>query len=213
MPDETTPTGQEPSGGTTAPVAGDGQGKQNPEQTVEELRALLEKERKDRQDANKEAQTHRAKLREYEKAEEERQKASLSEQERTRVELDEARKALEELQAVQRDTALRAAVAITAQKHNVVDAEAAYKLLDQSKLKFDERGAPTNADEVVAELVKERPWLIQAVGASVANIGKGDGGARVGREAELRELVYGRGATVFDPSRIVQSGGGVRKAE
>lgn len=44
-------------------------------------------------------------------------------------------------------------------KLNVIDIDAASKLLDASRIEYDESGSPTNVDTLLKELVKARPWL------------------------------------------------------
>lgn len=205
---------QEVVEGATAPVAesraADKQTAAEP--TVDELRALLDKERKDRQEANKEAQTMRAKLRELEKAEEERTLAAMSEQERIKVELEAARTELETVKAARLEAMLKADVATAAAKHGIVDTEAAYKLMDREKIKFDETGAPTNVQDVIAELAQAKPYLTLAGGTGFTNAERG-AGAVVGKEEELRHMLYGSGPSIFDVETVQLHGGGVRTFE
>lgn len=42
----------------------------------------------------------------------------------------------------------------------IVDPEAAWKLLDLSKVKFDAAGKPTNVEEQLKELIGRKPWLV-----------------------------------------------------
>ena len=64
-------------------------------------------------------------------------------------------------------------IAIHAQKLGVVDSDAAYRLLDQSKLKYSEDGKVENAEEALKALVSEKPFLLGG-GTSAANPGKGE---------------------------------------
>lgn len=44
-------------------------------------------------------------------------------------------------------------------KLNIIDIDAASKLIDASRIDYDEAGNPTNIDVLLKELVKARPWL------------------------------------------------------
>lgn len=44
-------------------------------------------------------------------------------------------------------------------KLNIIDLDAAGKLIDSSRIDYDESGNPTNIDSLLKELVKARPWL------------------------------------------------------
>jgi phage I-like protein len=54
---------------------------------------------------------------------------------------------------------LEAAVAAQAVRLNIIDAEAAVKLLDRSTLELDEEGNPKNVEAALRDLIKERPYL------------------------------------------------------
>lgn len=45
-------------------------------------------------------------------------------------------------------------------KLNIIDIDAASKLIDASRIDYDESGNPTNIDSLLKELVKARPWLV-----------------------------------------------------
>lgn len=46
-----------------------------------------------------------------------------------------------------------------ASKLNIIDIDAASKLIDASRIEYDESGNPTNVDALLKELAKARPWL------------------------------------------------------
>lgn len=66
---------------------------------------------------------------------------------------------------------LEAAVAAQAARLNIIDAEAAVKLLDRSKLELDEEGNPKNVEEALRDLIKERPYLAPKAPTNVAPSG------------------------------------------
>jgi len=46
------------------------------------------------------------------------------------------------------------------QKLNIVDLDAAQKLLDASQIEYDDSGSPVNIEALLKTLVKERTWLV-----------------------------------------------------
>jgi hypothetical protein len=47
-----------------------------------------------------------------------------------------------------------------ASKLNIIDIDAASKLLDSSQIEYDDTGNPTNIDALLKDLVKQRSWLV-----------------------------------------------------
>jgi len=66
---------------------------------------------------------------------------------------------------------LEVAVSAQANRLNIIDAEAAVKLLDRSKLELDEEGNPKNVEDVLRDLIKERPYLAPKAPTSVPSPG------------------------------------------
>lgn len=66
-------------------------------------------------------------------------------------------------------------VMLAAGKLGIVDPDAAFKLLDTSKLEFNKEGKPTNTEQLLRDLVKEKPWLAGS-GSSASNHAKNHGG-------------------------------------
>jgi FKBP-type peptidyl-prolyl cis-trans isomerase len=46
-----------------------------------------------------------------------------------------------------------------ASKLNIIDVDAASRLIDGSRIDYDENGQPTNIPDLLKDLVKQRPWL------------------------------------------------------
>jgi len=167
-----------------------------PAKTADEWRSVAEREIRERKEANAEAHKLRARLRELEAAEDERKKASMTEQERVQKELEDTRKALEQTRQQYREMQIRLSVDNAARAIGVIDTDAAFRLMDQSKLVFDDAGNPQNVNELIAELVKEKPYLASPA-TKPANPTKG-AGSQAGREEELRALLYGNPAGPFE---------------
>jgi hypothetical protein len=75
----------------------------------------------------------------------------------------------------QKEISAQYEVAIVAGKLGIVDPDAAYKLLDKSKLTIDEKtGKPTNTEQLLKTLLTEKPWLA-GTGTSSSNPAKNRG--------------------------------------
>lgn len=66
-------------------------------------------------------------------------------------------------------------VMLAAGKLGIVDPDAAFKLMEPSKLEFNKDGKPTNVEPLLRDLVKEKPWLVGS-GTSASNHAKNHGG-------------------------------------
>lgn len=75
------------------------------------------------------------------------------------------------LKAALANARLEAAVAAQAARLNIIDAEAAVKLLDRSTLELDDEGNPKNVEAALRELIKERPYLAPKAPTNVAPSG------------------------------------------
>ena len=60
----------------------------------------------------------------------------------------------------------------------LVDADAALRLLDQTKIEFDDAGKPKNVKELLTQLATDKPYLVAAV--TPAGVGLTPGAARTG---------------------------------
>ena len=62
-------------------------------------------------------------------------------------------------------------VAVKAAKMGIVDPDAAYRLMDQGKIEFDDAGTPTNTEALLQDLIKNKPYLVGS-GSSAVNPAK-----------------------------------------
>lgn len=112
----------------------------------------------------KENASLRKRLREVESVLKAREEAELSEQERQARRLAELEEKYSATEQRLRESALHLSVSSEAARLNVVDPDAAVKLIDTSTLEYDEdRNQWDGIDEALAALVEERPWLIRPV--------------------------------------------------
>ena len=59
-------------------------------------------------------------------------------------------------------------IQLQASRLNIIDPDAAVKLLDWTQLEYDEDGVPTNAAKVLADLAKAKPYLVAQSSAQSA---------------------------------------------
>ncbi|GBD17580.1 hypothetical protein HRbin27_00062 [bacterium HR27] len=119
-----------------------------------------------------EAAEYRKRLRELEKVVREAEESKLGEVERLQRRLAELERAQLEWERERQERTLRYEVMLAAQRHGIVDPEAAYRLLDLSRVEFDDEGRPANLDKVLRALVAERPWLAGRPAVSPTNPGR-----------------------------------------
>lgn len=160
-------TGQEPSGGKHAtgqePLQSSGKTGQEPQAPNSEavdqesdpakLRSMLAQ-------ARQEAAQNRVAAREYEEYKANAEKAAMTELQKAQKSAGEFEsrynEAIVQLQQIRVERAIeKAAIA-----HNIIDADAAAKLIDWSKLEFDDAGMPTNADKLLKGLAESKPYLV-----------------------------------------------------
>lgn len=136
----------------------------------------------------REAQTLRKRLAEFETAEAKKREAELSEAEKQAKRAAELEAQLAAMQAAQREQIVRYEVMLRAANRNVVDPEAAVKLIDLSSLEFDEEGKPTNIDKALDALLKHKPYLVKSEAAPPPNMNARNGNEKVDAKAKEEEL-------------------------
>jgi len=157
------PTGQDPNqtGGQDpqTPTGNEGQGGQGSQGlTPEQLQAQLKAVRAEAASSRVLAKELQAKLDEI-------NAASMSEAEKLQKKLSDLEKLANEREAGLKSTTLRLNVEREARKLNIVDEDAAYRLIDQSRVEFDGSGNPSNVAALLTELTKSKPWLLAQPGA------------------------------------------------
>lgn len=106
------------------------------------------------------ARDYEKRVKDYEAKEQALADKDLSEKERAEKRAAESeRKYADSVRAFQ-EKIVGLTIQVQASKLNIIDADAAVKLMDWSQLEYDEDGVPTNADTVLAALVKARPYLV-----------------------------------------------------
>ncbi|MDM5188606.1 scaffolding protein [Bacillus sp. DX4.1] len=136
------------------------------EQVDEVVAKRLERERKKYEDYD----DIKAKLVEFQKAEEERKKQEMSEVERLQAEKEEeAKKALEASELAQKaheqanTRILNTEIKSVARALNANDPNDVLALLDKSDIKIDEEGSVQGVESAVEALKASKPWMFKQV--------------------------------------------------
>jgi hypothetical protein len=128
------------------------------ERALHTIRQLREAEKV----AKKQAADHAKRVAEYEQKDRERAEAEMTERDRLAAQLDRATAELQLERQQNRDAINRYEVERSAAKLNIVDPEAAVKLLDWGSLEYDTDGRPIDVDAALTALVEAKPYLIKA---------------------------------------------------
>lgn len=103
------------------------------------------------------------------------EEAQMSELEKAQSRAAESQRKLADTTRAMQERIIGLTIQVQASKLNIIDSDAAVKLMDWTQLQFDEDGTPTNADAVLAALVAAKPYLVaQAAQASAQAPGVGD---------------------------------------
>lgn len=187
-------TGAQPQAGSTT-------------QTAEELQAVLERERKDRQEANKEAEGLRKRLKALEAAEDERKKAAMTEQEKIAAELADLKAKQAAWDADRKALVTKQAVLTEATSLNFHSPDVAYKLLDSTAIEYADDGTPTNLKPLLTALATSQPYLVRSSTSTAPGVPGRGSEPKAQTLEEFRAREYGtRGAADF-------FGGGVREGK
>lgn len=145
-----------PAGNPGTPPAGDPTTPPNdpgPEPKVFDL-AYVEKLRQESAD-------YRTKLRAAEADLEKRRASELSETDRAKKEAADATAKLTEAETRIKAAQTRAEIATLGAALKLVDADDAYRLLDQAAIQYDDDGRPKNLKPLLEALIKAKPYLVQ----------------------------------------------------
>lgn len=153
------PTGSG-DGETKSDASDDGADDDSDEFDKDRALATIRKQREREKAQATELKTLKADLAKLLAKDQERADADKSELEKAQLKLAAAEKAHEEAQAKLRKTLVVQAIERAATKHNARDAEVVAKLIDLDALELDDDGAPTNAEQLVKELLKEKTYLV-----------------------------------------------------
>jgi len=144
----------------TAVVSGDAASTHGKTYSQDELNRMFAERAKQAESADAEALI---------KAHRERQQAEMSELERAQAQNAELKQQLAQAAEAQKALALQSEIVSESARLGIVDADAAYKLLDKTAIEYDEAGKPRNVEALLRELLKSKPYLAGVGGSSVMN--------------------------------------------
>jgi hypothetical protein len=162
MADETSPVQSEtpdtgtPATGNPATVS---ETPQKPNVTLEEALARIADLEHSGKNAREQADRQAKKLLAYEKAEQEKKDAELSEIERVKKQHADLQSQHEAYTRQMQARITRYEVERAAANLNIIDPDAAVRLLDLDQLEYDDNGSPTNAEKLLEKLIKAKPYL------------------------------------------------------
>lgn len=123
------------------------------------------------------------------KAQKEADDAKLSEQEKLQNRVKELEAQATALAEEKKSLLVRTAVEREARKLNLVDEDAAYRLLDLNAIEFGDDGAPKNIETLLKALAKDKPYLVaQGNGKSPITATPRPDDGRAASQAEILRL-------------------------
>ena len=128
--------------------------------------------------------------------------AQLSETDRAKKEATDALAKAQQLEADLKSARVQAGIAVQANGLKIVDADAAYRLLDQGAIQFDDQGKPTNLKELLAQLIKDKPYLIDKPGATTNANNPGRDTKEITRAAYNQMGVTDQGAFIRGGGKV-----------
>lgn len=137
----------------------------------------------------RESQSLRRRLAEFERVDGERKAAEMSEVERATQQAAALEQELARLRAERRAQMVRYEVMLRARALNVVDPDAAVRLLDLDGLTVDEDGAVDGEtlDKALRGLLKGKPYLVKPAPAPAPEVNARTGKQSNGADAAVRE--------------------------
>lgn len=104
----------------------------------------------------------------------ETEEAAKSELQKAQERAAELEKKIEADKLERREMAVSHEIAIQSGKLGIVDGDVAYKLLDKEAIEFDDNGKPKNIEDLLKNLVQDKPYLLGGNKPGAFNYGKGE---------------------------------------
>lgn len=89
----------------------------------------------------------------------------------------------------QKELATQYEVATVATRLGIVDPDAAYRLVDLSKLEYGEDGKPKNVEAVLKEMIGQKPYLVGS-GTSATNAARGNPGSKTFTKSQIEDRKF-----------------------
>src|SRR5258708_1421788 len=119
-------------------------------------------------DLRKENAGHRTKLKKFEDDETQRTQAQMSEQEKLQKTAADLQSKYDSDTSALTERIVRYEVERQAARLGIIDPDAAAQLIDWDALEYDEDGTPRNADTLLKDLLKAKPYLAGKAAPSTA---------------------------------------------
>lgn len=103
----------------------------------------------------------------------ETEEAAKSELQKAQERAAELEKKIEADKLERREMAVSHEIAIQSGKLGIVDGDVAYKLLDKEAIEFDDNGKPKNIEDLLKNLVQDKPYLLGGNKPGAFNYGRG----------------------------------------
>jgi hypothetical protein len=156
---EPTESGETPEQTASQTAATQGETPARDDQYPEAIRAILAKERAAASDAERKAKALQKERDALADEKRQREQAQLSETERAARDATEAKERAAQLERDLREERTRSALERAAARLGYVDPEDAYLRLS-TRVEYGDDGRPANADRLVEQLAKDKPYLI-----------------------------------------------------
>jgi len=174
--------------------------------TADELQKELEATRKALKDANKEAETRRKRLDEFEAKEKEAADAKLSEMEKLQKLVNDAKAEKDAALTKANDRLIRSEILSKSTKF--IDPDVVIALVDKSKVTVKDDGTVEGVDAVLDELAKAKPHLLKGSNAHGNPTNPGSGASQNETPQQKHErLIVGNSTNIFG------QGGGINWPE
>lgn len=166
--DSETQNASEPKTGTvtTPPGTGETPGTTHPQVSIEDALKEIESLKTALKKTNAESAGHRIKAKELDELKAQIESEKFSEQEKLQKQISDLKAQHEEAVRQHQETKVRAAVERQAHHIGIVDEDAAVRLLDWSEIEYDDKGSPTNIEDLLKKLLKAKPYLAGKAAAS-----------------------------------------------
>jgi hypothetical protein len=138
--------------------------------SAEDLTKELEKARAALKKANKEAASYRNAEKELKALKDQIEAEKLSEKERLEKRLADLQKAHDDAIRQAQEYKINTEVKLQAAQSGFSDPNDAIKFLDWSEIEYDDNGAPSNVAELVADLLKAKPYLARPQSRQAPNV-------------------------------------------
>lgn len=172
-----TPTAETQDEMSSTPVTGETPEQQEPpteatpsQSSADDLSKELESLRAALKKANKDAASSRHAEKELKALKDQIEAQTLSEQDKLQKKLADLQKTHDDAIRQAQEYKINTEVRLQASQSGFADPQDAVKFLDWSEIEYDDNGSPTNVTELIADLVKSKPYLLKPQGKATPTV-------------------------------------------